>query len=798
MTRGAAGIGCEARHRHRAVWPFLVLLLLMTAPSLHAVAWPDRGAFHGSMCAAAQGRSGIIRAYEGALSLPYAGANGAHRMKGALAVVEIVLLSGPNQDNRDPSIAVADASLLNGIYHNETDANQVVRNPLPQSVPTIDLADPMAQIVANAYSEIDIPVLLSATAVETGDVISVIIPESWTMPQMGNPVEAGYVSIWATVGSINDAQVVSHTISFSPMSTESGLSATIAYGSRAGGGQGFTSTLTGEFTVPIMKIPPSGAPVQIDSIFTTVLSAAPSVDDRPTPVVNVPINGFIPAGTRSIPDFRTEAPRLGNNAFKIRVTYPLPLGAAAGTMDVISTTGKNLQSESVSWNQSGDTLTSANSYVIYKGKLESGVAAHFSSKGITLVDPPPTDEPAKIDVNWRNLKSAQPKLVNTTLFYRNNNEGVDHELVITDFSYNEKTKTKRSPRFQFLVDVDYVVRVANGPSNKDRQHAETVKVSIGVKDGVNVDRTMDVILTETGADTSVFEGKLGTGGTFLPLQYESLISITLSSAPESKFEVMLDCPNIGAEWGSQYPITDLPEPYHVIKTSPNFCHEIVYRANTEGYSTAFDNGDAQADLMHWKFNATKPEPIANADILVYCGHGAGYSLNFAANPDKSRSINGSLLPQLTIKGEEMRFGAYNTDYVFMNTCNFLTFGQTRHGVSNASDAELAKLLGDGAHLLCGFESYMTIKSRAPAVAFWNYCISGRTIEAAWHAAEEDTKKSNSWSALMTYSASSIFGLNDHMNDHLPTRSHLGRVDSPDYSAPTESNPFVRKVVRHVR
>ncbi len=52
----------------------------MTAPSLHAVAWPDRGAFHGSMCAAAQWGSGIIKAYSDELSQLTAGANGAHRM----------------------------------------------------------------------------------------------------------------------------------------------------------------------------------------------------------------------------------------------------------------------------------------------------------------------------------------------------------------------------------------------------------------------------------------------------------------------------------------------------------------------------------------------------------------------------------------------------------------------------------------------------------------------------------------------------------------------------------------------
>ncbi len=52
------------------------------------------GLFFRSMCAADQGGSGIIKAYSDELSQLTAGANGAHRMKGALAVIGLHLMKG--------------------------------------------------------------------------------------------------------------------------------------------------------------------------------------------------------------------------------------------------------------------------------------------------------------------------------------------------------------------------------------------------------------------------------------------------------------------------------------------------------------------------------------------------------------------------------------------------------------------------------------------------------------------------------------------------------------------------------
>ncbi len=79
-TASALVIG---RAQHRAAWPTR-LRPSLTSASLHVA-----GAFHGSMCAASQGGSGTIKAYSDELSQLTAGANGAHRMKGALKIVQL-------------------------------------------------------------------------------------------------------------------------------------------------------------------------------------------------------------------------------------------------------------------------------------------------------------------------------------------------------------------------------------------------------------------------------------------------------------------------------------------------------------------------------------------------------------------------------------------------------------------------------------------------------------------------------------------------------------------------------------
>ncbi len=67
---------------------FLAFLLLAVSPFLHAVAWPDAASFGSPACAASKGGSGTIKAYSDELCQLTAGANGSHRMKGALASVD--------------------------------------------------------------------------------------------------------------------------------------------------------------------------------------------------------------------------------------------------------------------------------------------------------------------------------------------------------------------------------------------------------------------------------------------------------------------------------------------------------------------------------------------------------------------------------------------------------------------------------------------------------------------------------------------------------------------------------------
>ncbi len=73
---------------------FLAFLLLAVSPSLHAVAWPDAASFGSPACAASKGGSGTIKAHTDELSQLTAGANGAHRMKGALMIFNADLLGG--------------------------------------------------------------------------------------------------------------------------------------------------------------------------------------------------------------------------------------------------------------------------------------------------------------------------------------------------------------------------------------------------------------------------------------------------------------------------------------------------------------------------------------------------------------------------------------------------------------------------------------------------------------------------------------------------------------------------------
>ncbi len=79
------------RAQHRAAWPARL------RPSLTSASRHVAGAFQGSMCAADQGGSGIIKAYSDELSQLTAGANGSHRMKEALAIINFDMMIGQTE-----------------------------------------------------------------------------------------------------------------------------------------------------------------------------------------------------------------------------------------------------------------------------------------------------------------------------------------------------------------------------------------------------------------------------------------------------------------------------------------------------------------------------------------------------------------------------------------------------------------------------------------------------------------------------------------------------------------------------
>ncbi|MBW2646677.1 MAG: hypothetical protein JRE23_10945 [Deltaproteobacteria bacterium] len=637
-------------------------------------------------------------------------------------------------------------------------------------------------VAVNEYEEIEFEVIPDDLPLSPDGQISLVIPESWTAPQVSNPTAEGYVTATGMDGaSVSTVAIEGRTILVNTNVFEPGQRINVLYGDKSGSGPGSRASEEGAFKFPIQTRGSNGVLKSIRRIPEISVVDSSEAPDEPTPFEPLPQEPIVEQTPP--PDFRTEEPVVFEaSKFKVRIkgNFTSPEEAIVEMLEGESV----VDSKMIHLMPQGGDLVSEETLLLYHGDVESEAAQYFESQGLTLID----GEPDIVRVKFRTVED--PKGLPQTLQFFADSAFSDE---IRDYRRNKKEKRLWSPKRMLVNNSSIYIQLKNRKFNKNKNQKETVNINLSVTNGDGNDGNTVISLVETGNNTGVFQSpgiRLGnkTNGNEIHVTQEAHLKAELVENPKYFSTVVIDEREFAAEWGNNYAAArtaGYSANYIDLKRPDDFCMELRNQlvGNKGKYFENFMNGDKASDREHWRNNPNGPEFVERADVVAFSGHGPGGSLVFPR-----ATGTGTPIQQFRINAKDMSFGEFDLDYVFTYTCNF----------NKTEDKVLANILKGGCHLIAGYETLAFIKPAGKT--FGQLLLSDMTIAEAWHEQEKRWKSSNHATVRgQPYVAiTSVVGLKSALNDKLPKEGNKGVISSADFEGPTNNNIFMRSRKNHKR
>jgi hypothetical protein len=323
----------------------------------------------------------------------------------------------------------------------------------------------------------------------------------------------------------------------------------------------------------------------------------------------------------------------------------------------------------------------------------------------------------------------------------------------------------RSPKYAFGQNDPIYVELEGLGTNP--YVAETSYQAVWVLSESDSTTGVKLHLKETGINTQIFRNSLPVGellylwdstsegyGDKIKVLDEEVLTFKIkfplvdNTAPYTyvdSCDVKVDRAEVGVEWQVAYDVYDVyPRLDCADDFSVGFYNEIG--TGSQVWFKNFNKGDLESSK--WQWESSGDDVWADSvDFAVWCGHGTAESetprcLRFFIDRDP---YNGSKRDPEKLTWSEIDWGDQDMEWVALNTCRFL----------KGSDSQL-KAMASGVHLICGYESDMTI-----------YCAAGQyfadkldemSIKAAWH--------KQCWKYQPPGNTSRVFGATNCMDDSL--------------------------------
>ena len=235
----------------------------------------------------------------------------------------------------------------------------------------------------------------------------------------------------------------------------------------------------------------------------------------------------------------------------------------------------------------------------------------------------------------------------------------------------------------------------------------------------------------------------------IEVEDEDVLTFYLEVPPQSgtyveSNSVMIDRAEVGVEWQSNY---DTYDTYPTLNYADECAEGFYNNLGTANFTwwQNFDNGDLNSEETHWD-EAVDWGYADSVDFALWCGHGTASTetpraLRFFVDWDP---FGMKMLPD-KLTWSEVDWGDQDVEWVVLNTCCFM----------KGTASEL-KVMAEGVHLICGYETDMTVFDVAGQ--WFADKLDEMNITSAWH--------NQCWKYQPSGNTSRVLGTSSTMADSL--------------------------------